>query len=197
MLMSSVTDESLLARIVIGDDEALLEIYDRYASRVYALILRILSDPMSAEDVTQDVFLKLKARARTFSAARGTLTSWLLTIARNAALDKLRFERRRPGLVNDDDPEELWLTLADSSTTSDEARWRSLYFALQNLVPEQRKVIELAYYQGMSHTEIAEHLNCPLGTVKTRLRMGMEQLRILWFADAIPTGKTEMSPADV
>jgi RNA polymerase sigma-70 factor (ECF subfamily) len=195
--MSPITDESLLARIVIGDDEALLEIYDRYASRVYALILRILSDPMSAEDVTQDVFLKLKARARTFSAVRGTLAHWLLTIARNAALDKLRFERHRPGLADDDDPEELWPILADANTTSDEARWRSLYFALQNLVPEQRKVIELAYYQGMSHSEIAEYLNCPLGTVKTRLRMGMEQLRIVWFADAIPTGKTEMSTADV
>jgi RNA polymerase sigma-70 factor (ECF subfamily) len=195
--MSVNTDEALLARVVIGDDESLLAIYDQYASRVYGLTLRILRDQMAAEDVTQEVFLKLRARARSFSPAKGTLLNWLLTIARNTALDRIRFEKRRPGLADDDDPEELWTAVPEDGSTSDESRWRAMHFALETLVEDQRVVIELAYYQGMSHSEIAEYLNCPLGTVKTRLRLGMEQLRRLWLSDGIPTQRTELLRADV
>jgi RNA polymerase sigma-70 factor (ECF subfamily) len=155
-------------------------LYDRYAGRVHALTLRILSNPMLAEEATQDTFLKLWSRARLYLNERGPLLIWLLTIARRTALDRLRLEARRPMLSDANDPEEAWDLLPDLETLPEEARWRSLYFAVQSLQPDHRQVIELAYYQGMSQSEIAEVLGWPLGTVKTRLRAAMEQLRKKW-----------------
>ncbi len=97
--MSELPDDSLVERVGNGEQQALLHLYDRYASRVYALALRILGDSMSAEEITQDVFLKLWSRARSYLAERGPLAPWLLTIARNTALDRLRLERRRPAIT--------------------------------------------------------------------------------------------------
>jgi RNA polymerase sigma-70 factor (ECF subfamily) len=111
---------------------------------------------------------------------RGPLLTWLLTIARRTALDRLRLEARRPMLSDSNDPEESWDLIPDLETLPEEARWRSLYFAVQSLQSEHRQVIELAYYQGMSQSEIAEVLGWPLGTVKTRLRSAMEHLREKW-----------------
>lgn len=155
-------------------------LYDRYASRVHALTLRILNNPMLAEEATQDTFLKLWGRARLYLKDRGPLLIWLLTIARRTALDRLRLEARRPMLSDANDPEESWDLIPDLATLPEEARWRSLYFAVQSLQPDHRQVIELAYYQGMSQSEIAEVLGWPLGTVKTRLRSAMEHLREKW-----------------
>ena len=183
--MSELADDRLVERVGNGEQQALLHLYDRYASRVYTLVLRILGDSMSAEEITQDVFLKLWSRARSYLAERGPLAPWLLTIARNTALDRLRLERRRPAIADDAEPDETWKEIPDQRSTSEEARWRSLHFAVQALPREQRQVIELAYYQGLSHSQIAEHLGWPLGTVKTRLRLGMEQLRQQWLADEI------------
>ena len=175
------TDENrLIAKIALGDESAFLELYDRYASRVHGLTLRILRDPMLAEEATQDTFLKLWSRARDYLAERGPFLAWLLTIARRVALDRLRLESRRPTLSDSSDPEKVWQYLPDVESVTDESRWRSMYFAVQNLHPDQRKVIELAYYQGLSQSEIAEVLSLPLGTVKTRLRAAMEKLREAW-----------------
>ena len=195
--MSQLPDDSLVERVVEGEQQALLALYDRHASRVYAVALRILGDAMSAEEVTQDVFLKLWSRARSYLSSRGAFATWLLTIARNAALDRLRLERRRPAISDDAEPDEVWQDIPDESSSSEEARWRSLYFAVQALPPEQRQVIELAYYQGLSHSQIAEHLGWPVGTVKTRLRMGMEQLRLRWLADENGEGKSNAHLPDV
>lgn len=175
------TDEShLIAQVALGNESAFLAIYDRYASRVHGLTLRILGDPMLAEEATQDTFLKLWSRARLYLTERGPFLPWLLTIARRVALDRLRLESRRPALSDSNDPEDVWQTLPDLDSTADESRWRSLYFAVQALPPDQRQVIELAYYQGLSQSEIAEVLGWPLGTVKTRLRGAMEKLREAW-----------------
>jgi len=195
--MSQLPDDSLVERVVKGEQQALLALYDRHASRVYAVALRILGDAMSAEEVTQDVFLKLWSRARSYLSSRGAFATWLLTIARNAALDRLRLERRRPAISDDAEPDEVWQDIPDESSSSEEARWRSLYFAVQALPPEQRQVIELAYYQGLSHSQIAEHLGWPVGTVKTRLRLGMEQLRQRWLADENGEGKSNAHLPDV
>ncbi len=184
-----------MARVAIGDDEALLTLYDRHAARVHGLAVRMLRDQMTAEEITQDVFLKLKSRARTYSAQRGALIVWLLTITRNAALDRIRYENRRPQLDDDDDPDETWLRLADAGSATDEARWRSLAFALRSLEEERRAVIELAYYHGLSHSEIAEHLTCPIGTVKTRLRLGMQDLRRIWLSPEIDSDADKSSGA--
>ena len=178
--MSELADDSLVERVGNGEQQALLHLYDRYAGRVYTLALRILGDSMSAEEITQDVFLKLWSRARSYLAERGPVAPWLLTIARNTALDRLRLERRRPAISDDAEPDETWKEIVDEGSTSEEARWRSLHFAVQSLDPDHRQVIELSYYQGLSQSEIAEVLGWPLGTVKTRMRSAMDHLRQKW-----------------
>jgi len=175
-----IDESKLIAQVAQGNEQAFLEIYDRYVHRVHGLTLHILGDSMLAEEVTQDTFLKLWSRARQYLAERGAFLPWLLTMARHVALDRLRLEKRRPALSDSNDPEDAWQVLPDHETTSDESRWRSMYFAVQSLQPDQRQVIELAYYQGLSQTEIAEVLGWPLGTVKTRLRAAMEKLREDW-----------------
>ncbi len=180
---SSSDDGTLIARVTEGDEQALLELYDRYASRVYALALRILREPMMAEEAVQDTFLKVWNHAREYQPQRGALQIWLLTIARRIALDRLRLEARRPLLSDATDPEELWRSIPDTGSTEDEAYWRSLHLTVQTLPPDYRLVIELAYYQGLSQSQIAAVLGWPLGTVKTRLREAMRRLRRAWEAD--------------
>jgi RNA polymerase sigma-70 factor (ECF subfamily) len=170
----------LIQRVASGDQKAFLDLYDRYAGRVQALTLHILGDPMLAEEVTQDTFIKLWSRARLYLSERGSLLMWLLTVARHTALDRLRLEARRPLLSDSRDPDTTWASLPDQRENADEARWKSLYFAVHTLPKQQRQVIELAYYQGMSQSEIAKELGWPLGTVKTRMRAAMEALRHEW-----------------
>jgi len=176
-------DNKLVQRVAKGDERAVLALYDRYWARVYALALRVLSDPMLAEEATQDTFLKLWSRARQFNPHKGQLASWLLTICHRTALDRLRLENRRLPTSNSEEPEKAWATIPDETTSDGEARWRSMYFAVQSLSEEQRQVIDLAYYKGMSQSEIAEVLGWPLGTVKTRVRAAMEALRQHWFQE--------------
>lgn len=182
--MSEQLDSHLVFRVAQGDESAFLTLYDRYASRVYSLVLRVLEDPMLAEEATQDTFLKLWGRARQFSLGQGAFISWLLTIAHRTALDRLRLENRRVPTSMDKDPEETWSFLPDETTTSSEVRWRSLYFAVQSLPEEQRQVIDLAFYKGLSQSEISEFLGWPLGTVKTRIRSAMMTLRQQWTSEA-------------
>jgi len=177
-----IDDIQLVKRVAQGDEHAFLTLYDCYVNRVYGLTVRILGDPMLAEEATQDTFLKLWSRAHTYLAERGSLLLWLLTIARRTALDRLRLERRRPLLSDSEDPTEALQTIPNGDSLPEENRWRSMHFAVQALSPEHRQVIELAYYQGLSQSEIAEVLGWPLGTVKTRLRAAMDHLRQDWGA---------------
>lgn len=178
-----IDDNQLIKRVAQGDERAFLTLYDCYVSRVHGLTLRILGDSMLAEEATQDTFLKLWSRANTYLAERGSLLLWLLTIARRTALDRLRLEARRPTLSDSNDPTQVWQTLPNGDSLSEENRWRSLHFAVQALSAEHRQVIELAYYQGLSQSEIAEVLGWPIGTVKSRLRAAMEQMRQEWMQD--------------
>jgi RNA polymerase sigma-70 factor (ECF subfamily) len=180
---ANLNDNELISQVVQGDQRAFLALYDRYSSTVYALALHMMNDPMMAEEVLQDTFLKLWSRSRQYLTERGPLLTWLLTIARRTALDRLRLESRRPTLSERNDPDLLWEMTPEPETTSEEARWRSLYLVVQSLPEEHRQVIELAYYQGMSQSEIAAVLDLPLGTVKTRLRTGMNRLRHQWLED--------------
>jgi RNA polymerase sigma-70 factor, ECF subfamily len=170
----------LIQRVAGGDQQAFLVIYDRYSPRIYALALHMLGEPMLAEEVTQDTFIKIWNRARQYASERGSFTVWLMTVARHTALDRLRLEGRRPQLSDARDPETVWPLLHDNSHDPDEARWKSLYFAVRSLPEDQRQVIDLAYYQGMSQSEIAAELGWPLGTVKTRMRAAMQALRNEW-----------------
>jgi RNA polymerase sigma-70 factor, ECF subfamily len=178
--VTEIDDYQLVKRVAQGDEQAFLALYDCYVSRVHALTLRILNDRMLAEEATQDTFLKLWSRAHMYLAERGPLLLWLLTIARRTALDRLRLEARRPTLSDSNDPTETLQSIPDSDPLPEENRWRSLHFAVQTLSAEHRQVIELAYYYGLSQSEIAEVLGWPIGTVKSRLRAAMERLRQEW-----------------
>ncbi len=180
---SDEDDLVLVQRVARGEQQAFLALYDRHAARVHAWTLHILSDSMLAEEATQDTFMKLWGRARLYLSERGSFVVWLLTIARRTALDRLRMEGRRPLLSDSNDPEDIWPVLGDQSQDPDEARWKSLYFAVRALPHEQQVVVELAYYQGLSQSEIADELGWPLGTVKTRLRAAMHALRQQWLKD--------------
>jgi len=173
-------DAVLMRKVAGGDRRAFLSLYDEYAAKVYGLALRVLGDPMTAEEVTQDAFVRLWTRAETFNPDRGRLSSWLLTITRRIAIDQIRLEARRPPEWNPSDPVKAMEKVPDPASQSEESRWATLRFALDKLPDEQRSVIELAFYHGMSHSQIAEHQSTPLGTVKTRLRLGMEKLRREW-----------------
>jgi len=182
-LPSPLNDLELIRRVAYRDEHAFMALYDRFAPHVYALTLRVLGESMLAEEATQDTFLKIWSRARQFNPGQGDLAPWLLTIAHRTALDRLRLENRRLPASNARDPEETWAILADERTENSDARWRSLHFAVKSLPKEQQQVIDLAYYKGMSQSEIAEVLGWPLGTVKTRLRTAMQSLREHWLHD--------------
>jgi RNA polymerase sigma-70 factor (ECF subfamily) len=192
-------DTDLILKVAGGDQEAFLKLYDRYSSKVYALALRMMGESMTAEEVTQDAFLKLWSRAASFNPDRGAFLTWMLTITRRTALDRIRFENRRPKLVDSENVEhETWHEIPDVESTSDEARWRSLRFAVMDLPIDQRYVIELAYFHGLSQSQIAEHISIPLGTVKTRMRLGMEKIRRVWLGgDPLETHTSGSGSDDV
>jgi len=166
-------DMRLVARVRAGDQQAMSELYDRYGRVVYAVALRVLQETSAAEDVLQDVFLQLWRNPDAFDASRGHLAAWLAVISRHRSIDRLR--KRRPEV----DIEEC--VIAGGPDLSDEAE-RSLMVekvrsVLAEMNPDQRNALELAYFQGLTHTEIAAKTGEPLGTIKTRIRSGLQQLR--------------------
>jgi RNA polymerase sigma-70 factor (ECF subfamily) len=177
----SPSDLNLLQRIAHHDEAALLEFYQCYGSLVYSLALRVLQNPGLAEEVTQDVFLKLWQQPDRWNPALGQFRSWLLVMTRHAAIDRLRKESRQVLALP-----ELYDTNGEmngQTELTDDARWydgQLLARLLIQLPPEQRQLIELAFYQGYTHSELAQKLNVPLGTVKTRLRTGLQKLKQLW-----------------
>jgi len=166
-------DAQLLDRVRRGDQQAMGMLYDRYSKVVYSVALRVLRDSASAEDVLQDVFLGLWRRPETFVSARGSLGGWLAVVARNRAIDTLR--RKRPS----EQVEEVYL--ASPFNLADEAERNTMMqrarAIILHLPLEQRKTLEMAYFDGLTHSEIAEITGDPLGTVKTRIRTALLSLR--------------------
>ena len=155
------------------------ELYDRHARPIYSLALRILGDATEAEDIVQEVFSQAWKQAARYNASRGAVGAWLLTLARSRAIDRLRAKRARPGEITDERVADQLVDAgppADLLVLSSEqvARVRA---ALDELPLLQRAAIELAYYEGLTHAEIADRLEQPLGTVKTRIRLAMLKLR--------------------
>jgi RNA polymerase sigma-70 factor (ECF subfamily) len=177
-------DEVLVGRLADGDKAAAGALYDRYARLVYSLILRIVQDEGDAEDLLQDVFVQAWQQASRFDRTRGAVAAWLLTIARSRALDRLRSRRSRPetGTAAIDAIQPA----AAPAVASEDAIAVRRALAEMPLLP--RVALELAYFEGLSHTEIAERLGEPLGTVKTRIRTGLLKLRSLLAPGA--TGMT-------
>ena len=182
---SAWTDEALMLAVVAGDDVAFAVIYERHVDLVYSAAVRVLGDSQLAEDATQDVFVRLWRRPETFVAERGRFLSWLMSVARNRAVDELRARgrRRKRECLALAEPEEA---NANGTPRPDEdpARAAQLHEeqgvvrrALGTLPPEQKVALELAYFGGLTQQEISVTLHEPLGTVKTRIRLGMQKLR--------------------
>jgi len=173
------TDAALMERLVQRDADALETLYDRHSRAVFSLVYRILQQRPTAEEVTQDTFLQLWRNARLYDAHRGPLEPWLLTLARNRALDTLRLKREKQRSREDDfGARELVCAAPDPETIAGhEERAHKVRGVMAELPAQQRRAIELAYFDGMSHSEIAEKLMEPLGTVKSWIRNGLLKLR--------------------
>ena len=166
-------DTSLLALVKSGDEQAMAALYDRYSTVVYSVALRVLRDPAAAEDVLQEIFMQVWRNPDSFTAARGSLGGWLAVVSRNRSIDALR--RKRPSTSVDD------VVLASSYNLADEAERNSMMErargAIHLLPAVQRKTLEMAFFDGLTHAEIAEITGDPLGTVKTRIRSALLTLR--------------------
>ena len=166
-------DAELLTHVQNGDEQAMASLYDRYSKVVYSVALRVLRDTAAAEDVMQEIFMQIWRTPNSFVAAKGSLGGWLAVVARNRSIDVLR--RKRPS----EEVEEM--SLASPFNLADESE-RNLMMeraraAVVLLPAEQRKTLEMAFFDGLTHSEIAEMTGDPLGTVKTRIRSALLTLR--------------------
>jgi RNA polymerase sigma-70 factor (ECF subfamily) len=171
--LSTKDDADLLLLVKKGDEYAMASLFDRYSKVVYSVALRVLRDPASAEDVLQEIFMQIWRNPDGFIATRGSLGGWLAVVARNRSIDALR--RKRPTEQVDD------MALSSSYNLADEAERNSMMekarSVIHKLPVEQRKTLEMAFFDGLTHTEIAEMTGDPLGTVKTRIRSALTTLR--------------------
>jgi RNA polymerase sigma-70 factor (ECF subfamily) len=165
--------------MVAGDEGALAALYDRYSGMLFAMLVRTLRDPQAAEEILQDLFLQLWRGAARFDATRGSLPAWLMVIGRNRALSRLRTREHRE---IPEDIEAFPANAVPSSVNLEDDAERSLLMeklrsAMATLPAEQREAVELAYFEGMTQTEIAARTGSPLGTVKSRVRSAMQSLK--------------------
>lgn len=177
-----VPDTELIVRVANGDQAALATLYDRYGRAVYSFSLRIVGDAQVAEEILQEVFVRAWQQGGSFQSSRGTLITWLLSITHNLSIDEVRRRKRRPQKAESEEPESILATLPDDALDVEEEVWLSslrvsIQDALQQLPAAQREAIELAYFQGLTQREIADVLGEPLGTIKTRMRLGMMKLK--------------------
>jgi RNA polymerase sigma-70 factor (ECF subfamily) len=171
-------DAELVGRVARGDTQALRDLYERYGRLVYGMALRVLGDRQLAEDCTQDVFVALWRRADRYDPERARVGTWLLSIARNTAVDSVRWHAsRRAEALPDSWPEEESPDSAELAAAGEHSQ--RVAEALAELPEPQREVVFLAYFEGLSHSEIADRLALPLGTVKGRIRMALDRLRAL------------------
>ncbi len=189
-----VNDRALLQQVAQGIESALGNLYDRYSASLYALAYRITGERADAEEVVLEAFAQMWRDATRFESERGSVIAWLTMITRSRALDLVRAKGRRHRLADSAaaaEPEASpamggWDTNPAAAIDQEERR-RHVAQALSELSPAQRQAIELAYYEGLSQSEIAERLHEPLGTIKTRVRLGMQKLRDAlrpYFAEA-------------
>ncbi len=179
--LTAQPDAVLASRVAAGDAGSLEELYNRYGVQVFSMAYGILRDYALAEDLAQEVFVALWTRAGRFDAAKGVFRHWFLHLAHNRVIDEVRRRRRVALMDADRAPEDATLGLVSSGDTADEAITAVLVGeareALRALPEEQRVVIVMAYLEGATQQEIAQRTGAPLGTVKTRLRLGLGKLR--------------------
>jgi len=175
-------DGRLLARIAAGDRQALGELYDRFSGPLYGTALRIVREPAEAQDVVHDAFITLWEKSSGFDPNRGNPFSWMVTLVRNRAIDRVRMRRRRAELLAESAPSDLGMdgssgaaSASDTLSSGDEAR--AVREAVATLPAEQKRAVELAFFGGLTQEEIARKLQEPLGTIKARIRRGLLKLR--------------------
>ncbi len=181
---SALDDEVLISRVARRDSSALEHLYDRYARIVYATALRMLGNTELAEDIVQETFWRVWRRSTSFTIGRGQVAGWIFGIAHNLCIDELRRQRSRPVTVQSEQEEQAILEQPDlrgdvADAAIERERRRIILQALAQIPPEQREVLELAYFGGLSQSEIAQRLNSPIGTVKTRTRLALQKMRDL------------------
>ncbi|AEI42074.1 RNA polymerase sigma factor [Paenibacillus mucilaginosus] len=179
-MYGTLTDQELIERITARDEEALTMLYDRYEKAVYAFAYRMVQDPMMAEEVVQELFLRIWNAAARYDSGQGKLTTWMFTLTRNITIDALRKKRRRSP-QQPAEPEALAFVADDRADTEGEveSRWvgEEIQAALQVLNQDQKQVLEWIYYQGYTQQEVSERYAIPLGTVKSRVRLALKQLQ--------------------
>jgi RNA polymerase sigma factor (sigma-70 family) len=176
--LTQISDEELVSLVAGSDDQALAELYDRFGRVAYGLALRILRDEALAQDAVQDAFLGVWRSADRYLPERAKVSTWILTLVHRRAVDLVRREDRRRGEPLDDAPEPIALSTVEGEATLGFQR-RVVQEALKGLPAEQREALELAYYGGLTQSELAERLGQPLGTIKSRMFMGLARLRDL------------------
>jgi len=186
----NVADLDAVARMAAGDESALATLYDRHATPIYALALRITRRPEDAEDVTQQVFTQAWRTAARYDHSRGVVAAWLLMMARSRAIDCLR--RRDPACEGTPDDSQL-AAIPDPEPSVEyvvatRQQVEQVSMAMASLPAEQRRAIELAYYEGLTQREIASRTSTPLGTVKTRVRTALLSLRAVISGQGSPDG---------
>lgn len=180
--LADVGDADLCGMAAAGDGRALEELYDRYSRVVMAFAMRMMPDAAAAEELTQEVFFRAWKQAERYAASKGSFLTWLLSITHNMGIDELRKRQRRPQRADLDDPMSTMANVEDTERPVEELAWIGtvridIREALDELPDAQRAPIELAYFRGLTQREVAEVLNVPIGTIKTRMRLGMRKLR--------------------
>jgi RNA polymerase sigma-70 factor (ECF subfamily) len=180
----TAADAELIGRAAVGDARALEVLYDRYSGVVFSFALRIVTERQLAEEILQEAFFRAWQQGGSFSAGRGSFITWLLSITHNLAIDEIRRRRRRPQKADSEEPEQILDAVADTGAGADVegevwlgALRDTIGRALAELPLAQREALEMAYFRGMTQREIAEALGEPLGTIKTRMRLGLQKLR--------------------
>lgn len=177
--IAPVADSVLVNAMAAGNEHALSILYDRYSATVYGMLLRILKDKQTAEEVLQDLFLHIWRKPHQFDASRGCLRTWLIVVGRNCAISRLRASPNREFLEeNDGDYAATFVSMPNiEGEISSLDMARTLRNALKHLPPAQRRALELAYFDGMSQNEIAQRTGSPLGTIKSRIRAALQSLK--------------------
>jgi RNA polymerase sigma-70 factor, ECF subfamily len=182
--LTGIADEQLVNQVAGGDASALEQLYERYVRQCFGLALRMLGEPAHCEEVVQEVFLKLWTQPSSYSSQKGKFASWLLSMVHHRCIDELRRRSRTEVALEDPETGGFLTTEPDPEPDALEQIWTreqqtAVRTALGQIPQNQRQVLELAYFMGLSHSQIASKLDQPLGTVKTRIRLGMQSLRQL------------------
>ena len=186
-------DEDLLSAISDRDPQGIADLYDRYAGIALAMAQRVVGDRGIAEDVVQEAFLSVWKQAATFDRGRGSVRTWVLTVVRNRAVDRLRGNRSRVSLDRPIEGVEHELGIPDVwNEVSDNLDRAAIRRALNGIPGDQREAIEMAFFGGLTHVEISDQLGLPLGTVKGRMRIGLKKMRSLLEGQGLGVTSNEL-----